>query len=121
MCPFVDPRGYRLHDRLRSNECLRAQTEELLGVETKLFAPADYNGVIEGLLGGNLDMAWLGASGIPFAIIFTKSDKLKPKAIALSIERYREQLLQSWESMPPYFVTSATKRTGRERILGRTE
>ena len=37
--------------------------EDLLGVETKLFAPADYNGVIEGLLGGNLDMAWLGASG----------------------------------------------------------
>ena len=62
-------------------------------------------------------MAWLGASGIPFAIIFTKSDKLKPKAIALSIERYREQLLQSWESMPPYFVTSATKRTGREDVL----
>ncbi len=55
--------GENASDRLRSNECLRAKTEELLGVETKLFAPADYNGVIEGLLGGNLDMAWLGASG----------------------------------------------------------
>ncbi len=55
--------GENASDRLRSNECLRTKTEELLGVETKLFAPADYNGVIEGLLGGNLDMAWLGASG----------------------------------------------------------
>ncbi len=55
--------GENASDRLRSNECLRSRTEELLGVPTKLFAPADYNGVIEGLLGGNLDMAWLGASG----------------------------------------------------------
>lgn len=54
--------GENQSDRLRSNECLRAKTEELLGVPTKIFAPADYNGVIEGLLGGNLDMAWLGAS-----------------------------------------------------------
>ena len=55
--------GENASDRLRSNECVRERTEKLLGVETKLFAPADYNGVIEGLLGGNLDMAWLGASG----------------------------------------------------------
>ncbi len=54
--------GENASDRLRSNECLVEKTESLLGVETKLFAPADYNGVIEGLLGGNLDMAWLGAS-----------------------------------------------------------
>lgn len=55
--------GENANDRLRANECLRERVEDLLGVETKLFAPADYNGVIEGLLGGNLDMAWLGASG----------------------------------------------------------
>lgn len=55
--------GENASDRLRSNEGLRTQVEALLGVPTKLFAPADYNGVIEGLLGGNLDMAWLGASG----------------------------------------------------------
>ncbi|MEM9783774.1 MAG: phosphate/phosphite/phosphonate ABC transporter substrate-binding protein, partial [Pseudomonadota bacterium] len=54
--------GENASDRLRSNECLREYTEELLGVETKLFAPADYDGVIQGLLGGSLDMAWLGAS-----------------------------------------------------------
>jgi len=55
--------GENAQDRLNSNECLRAYTEEALGVPTKLFAPADYNGVIQGLLGGTLDMAWLGASG----------------------------------------------------------
>ncbi|WP_101065600.1 phosphonate ABC transporter substrate-binding protein [Roseovarius salinarum] len=55
--------GENAQDRLASNECLRAKTEDLLGVETKLFAPADYNGVIQGLLGGTIDMAWLGASG----------------------------------------------------------
>ncbi|MGQ3488653.1 phosphonate ABC transporter substrate-binding protein [Roseovarius pacificus] len=55
--------GENTQDRMTSNECLREKTEELLGVETKLFAPADYNGVIQGLLGGTIDMAWLGASG----------------------------------------------------------
>ncbi len=55
--------GENAQDRMNNNECLRAKTEELLGVETKLFAPADYNGVIQGLLGGTIDMAWLGASG----------------------------------------------------------
>ena len=55
--------GENAQDRMNSNECLRDKTEELLGVETKLFAPADYNGVIQGLLGGTIDMAWLGASG----------------------------------------------------------
>ncbi len=55
--------GENAQDRLNNNECLRAYTEKELGVETKLFAPADYNGVIQGLLGGTIDMAWLGASG----------------------------------------------------------
>jgi phosphonate transport system substrate-binding protein len=55
--------GENASDRLRAYECLVEKTEALLGVDVKLFAPADYNGVIEGLLGGNLDMAWMGASG----------------------------------------------------------
>jgi phosphonate transport system substrate-binding protein len=55
--------GENQNDRLRSNECLRVAVEEALGVPTELFAPADYDGVIEGLIGGNLDLAWLGASG----------------------------------------------------------
>ncbi len=55
--------GENAQDRLASNECLRAYAEDTLGVPVKLFAPADYNGVIQGLLGGTIDMAWLGASG----------------------------------------------------------
>lgn len=54
--------GENAQDRMTSNECLRGYAEEALGVPVKLFAPADYDGVIQGLLGGTIDMAWLGAS-----------------------------------------------------------
>ncbi|MGX0974900.1 phosphonate transport system substrate-binding protein [Roseovarius sp. MBR-51] len=54
--------GENAQDRMTSNECLRVKTEELLGVPTKVFTPADYDGVIQGLLGGTIDVAWLGAS-----------------------------------------------------------
>jgi len=54
--------GENAQDRLANNECFRAYVEEALGVPTNLFTPADYNGVIQGLVGGTLDFAWLGAS-----------------------------------------------------------
>ncbi len=54
--------GENAQDRLNSYSCLQDYAAEELGVEVKLFAPADYNGVIQGLLGGTIDMAWLGAS-----------------------------------------------------------
>lgn len=54
--------GENAQDRLTSHECLKNYTHETLGVEVKLFTPADYDGVIQGLLGGTIDMAWLGAS-----------------------------------------------------------
>jgi phosphonate transport system substrate-binding protein len=54
--------GENAQDRLASYECVRAYVQDLLGVETKIFTPADYDGVIQGLLGGSIDMAWLGAS-----------------------------------------------------------
>ena len=54
--------GENAQDRLANNECFRAYVEEALGVPTSLFTPADYNGVIQGLVGGTLDFAWLGAS-----------------------------------------------------------
>ncbi|TCM79283.1 phosphonate ABC transporter substrate-binding protein [Rhodovulum steppense] len=54
--------GENAQDRLSSNECYRAKAEALLGVPVKMFTPADYDGVIQGLLGGTIDMAWLGAS-----------------------------------------------------------
>ncbi len=55
--------GENAQDRLASSECYRAKIEAALGVPVKVFTPADYDGVIQGLLGGTLDMAWLGASG----------------------------------------------------------
>lgn len=77
--------GENASDRLRSNECLRAQIEDLLGVETKLFAPADYNGVIEGLIGGNLDLAWLGASG--YAKVYLEDpDAVEPVLVKINVD-----------------------------------
>ncbi len=54
--------GENAQDRMNNNQCLADYASEALGVPVKLFAPADYNGVIQGLLGGTIDLAWLGAS-----------------------------------------------------------
>lgn len=54
--------GENAQDRMNSNECLRSMIEDALGVPTKLFAPADYNGVIQGLLGGTIDLSLMGPS-----------------------------------------------------------
>ena len=62
-------------------------------------------------------MQWLGENTIPFSIIFTKADKLKPKAIENHIEIYKNILLETWEDMPNYFVTSASKKIGRDSLL----
>jgi len=63
-------------------------------------------------------MEWLGTNGIPFAIIFTKADKLKPGAIANYVNTYLKQLLETvWEEVPPHFVTSSANRTGKEELL----
>ncbi len=62
-------------------------------------------------------MQWMGESGIPFNIIFTKADKLKPKALERNIKSYREKMLETWEEMPPYFITSASDSTGRDDVL----
>lgn len=66
-------------------------------------------------------MAWLGEHGIPFSIIFTKADKLKPKAIDRHIELYSQEMLKVWESMPNYFVTSSSKGLGRDEVLQHIE
>ncbi|MFD2822960.1 ribosome biogenesis GTP-binding protein YihA/YsxC [Lacinutrix iliipiscaria] len=62
-------------------------------------------------------MQWLGEHGIPFSIIFTKADKLKPKAIDNHIESYKNVLLETWEEMPNYFITSSSKNIGKEDVL----
>lgn len=77
--------GENAQDRMNSNECLRTYTQDLLGVETKLFAPADYNGVIQGLLGGTLDMAWLGASSYA-AVHIQDSDAVEPVLVKINLD-----------------------------------
>ena len=62
-------------------------------------------------------MMYLGENGIPFGIIFTKADKLKPAAIERNLESYKNTLLESWESLPPYFITSSSKHLGKEELL----
>ncbi|MEM9872140.1 MAG: phosphonate ABC transporter substrate-binding protein [Pseudomonadota bacterium] len=77
--------GENAQDRLNSNECLRAYAEEALGVETKLFAPADYAGVIQGLVGGTLDMAWLGASSYA-ATYLQNPDAVEPVLVKINLD-----------------------------------
>ena len=66
-------------------------------------------------------MQWLGENAIPFAIVFTKADKLTEKQIQEHVTSYREILLQQWEEMPPYFITSSENRMGKEDLLSYIE
>lgn len=62
-------------------------------------------------------MQWLGENSIPFGIIFTKADKLKPKAIENHVEAYKSILLETWEEIPNYFITSSSKNIGKDNVL----
>jgi GTP-binding protein len=59
----------------------------------------------------------MGAEGIPVAIAFTKSDKLSKNRIAANIRIFEEQLSRFWSELPPRFITSSQKLTGREAML----
>lgn len=62
-------------------------------------------------------MQWMGENQVPFSIIFTKQDKMKPKALIKNIEDYKLKMLESWEEMPNYFITSSSNGTGRDKVL----
>lgn len=62
-------------------------------------------------------MEWLGISGIPFSIIFTKTDKLKPEELERNLKAYEEKMFETWETMPGYFISSSEKGAGKEEIL----
>ncbi|MFA7492030.1 MAG: ribosome biogenesis GTP-binding protein YihA/YsxC [Proteiniphilum sp.] len=62
-------------------------------------------------------MEWLGENGIPFAIVFTKGDKQGSGRLQLNVNAYKEKLLETWEELPPIFVTSSEKGQGREELL----
>jgi GTP-binding protein len=60
---------------------------------------------------------WLGESNIPFAIIFTKADKVGKVKAASNAKAWMQELKDRWENLPPYFITSSEKRIGREEVL----
>lgn len=62
-------------------------------------------------------MEWMGENGIPFNIIFTKADKLKPMALERNVQAYSQKLLETWEHLPQYFITSSTNSVGRDSVL----
>ena len=62
-------------------------------------------------------MEWLGEHNLPFSIVFTKADKLRPKAIENHIEAYKTVLLETWEAIPNYFITSSSKSIGKDELL----
>ena len=60
---------------------------------------------------------WLGMSGIPFSIVFTKADKLSPSKAKSNALKWMNDLKDTWEELPPYFITSSEKKTGRDEVL----
>lgn len=60
---------------------------------------------------------WLGENAIPFALVFTKADKLSPTAVNAKVEAYKKVLMGTWEELPPVFITSSQKATGRDEVL----
>lgn len=60
---------------------------------------------------------WCGESGIPFSIVFTKADKLKPNAVIKNVEDYKAELHKTWEDLPELYITSAEKKEGGDNIL----
>jgi phosphonate transport system substrate-binding protein len=93
--------GENAQDRMTGNECYRAAIEAALGVPTKIFTPADYDGVIQGLLGGTLDMAWLGASAYA-KIVLTDDKAVDLKLVPVNVDG----------SQGYYSIGIATKASG---------
>jgi GTP-binding protein len=67
-----------------------------------------------------IDLEFVGKLGgwqVPFALIFTKSDKSTQKEVAANVRRFLDEMRKEWEFLPPHFVTSAVKKTGRKALL----
>lgn len=62
-------------------------------------------------------MEWLGENGVPFAIIFTKTDKISKGRLTENTEVYKKKLLETWEELPPILFSSSEKKEGRDDIL----
>ena len=62
-------------------------------------------------------MEWLGENGVPFAIIFTKTDKISKSRLASNIEQYKKRLLETWEELPTILTSSSETKSGKDEIL----
>lgn len=62
-------------------------------------------------------MEWLGENGVPFVMVFTKTDKLEPEEVVENLEKYKKKMSESWDFLPQIFSTSAEKKLGNEEIL----
>ena len=60
---------------------------------------------------------WLGEESVPFALVFTKADKLSKGKLSANISAYKDRLLEGWGELPPLFITSSEERTGRDELL----
>ena len=63
-------------------------------------------------------MNFLGMNEIPFAMVFTKADKLSRRQLDLNVTEYKNEMLKSWEELPPLFITSSGNKSGRDELLG---
>lgn len=109
--------GYAQRGKKQQDEIRRIITDYIMKREqlTSLFVLIDSR-----LEPQKIDMefiSWLGENGVPFAIIFTKSDKLGNGQLSTNIRRFLNALSEQWEELPPYFVTSSLKKSGREDLL----
>jgi phosphonate transport system substrate-binding protein len=104
--------GENAQDRMTSNECYRAAIEAELGVPVKIFTPADYDGVIQGLLGGTLDYAWLGASA------YAKVYLTDPEAVEVKLTK------QNVDGSTGYYSIGFTRKdtgiTSMDEAKGKT-
>ena len=66
-------------------------------------------------------MEKLGANGVPFCIVFTKTDKLRPHQLQAQLDNYRAKLLETWQEVPLIFVTSSESRVGQKELLAQIE
>lgn len=62
-------------------------------------------------------LRWLGENQVPFAIVFTKADKLGPVAVQNHVEEYKQELLKEWDELPRVFITSSEDKRGKEDLL----
>ena len=66
-------------------------------------------------------MNWCGEKGIPFSMVFTKTDKLSSSALQKNLTKYKSEMTKHWAELPPVFVTSSVSKFGREKILNYIE